>query len=62
MSRRNPNYGKKKRQIREQEKPKVRVAPQDQIKNLDYRLGEGVGAVKERKRLAKLIEHEEIPF
>ena len=35
---------------------RAKRSPEEQIDRLDWLLGDGVGAKKERKRLAKLIE------
>lgn len=46
------------RRSRALEQNKNQLAPKDQLLALDLRLGEGVGAKRERARLAKLIDKE----
>lgn len=46
---------KKKSLAEQQNAARKNLKPQDQLKELDARLGEGVGATKERKRLQALI-------
>ena len=35
----------------------VTQSPQDQLKSLDNRLGEGIGAIKQRKKIQSLIDN-----
>lgn len=58
MPRKNFPNRKKERHESAQERQQARSerSPQEQLALLDRRLGKGVGAAKERERLAKLIE------
>jgi hypothetical protein len=42
----------------ERQELRAKRSPEDQLKRLDALLGEGVGAVKERAKLQKLINKE----
>lgn len=50
-----PQAAARKTRAIEREKYRATLSPQAQLKELDLRLGAGIGAVKERKRLANLI-------
>lgn len=46
-------------EAKERQELRDKRRPEDQIRVLDAKLGEGVGAVKERARLQKQIEQKE---
>jgi len=61
MGQRRINRGRERRdelRARSAERTEIRnkLTPQQQLRALDYRLGKGVGAVKERARLEALID------
>ena len=49
----------RRRRATERQETRAKRTPQEQLRILDERFGEGKGAAKERARLAALIEAEE---
>ena len=62
MGQRRINRGRQRReesrvQAAERQESRDKLTPAQQLRALDYRLGKGEGATKERKQLENLIEN-----